>query len=185
LVVCPARQRAALLGCLAGVLGFPLALASQASAGPWSDPLLERLQAAGVSVVWRADCGGPRLWAAYNMGANELCLGAELGRRPQERATVLRHEVIHVVQDCLDGLETPTSLTLAEALRASGRFSSSQLNGFFLQYLRRQDNWRHVVATTAPLPLDSRQREMEAYALQVDPALVSRLLALHCPPKAV
>jgi hypothetical protein len=33
-----------------------------------------------------------------------------------------------------------------------------------------------VVATTASLPQDSRQREIEAYALQADPALVQHLL---------
>jgi hypothetical protein len=36
------------------------------------------------------------------------------------------------------------------------------------------------VATTTPLPQDSRQREVEAYALQADPALVQHLLRESC-----
>ena len=43
-------------------------------------------------------------------------------------------------------------------------------------------NLQHVVATTAPLPQDSRQREIEAYALQGDPALVQSLLSTRCQP---
>ena len=30
---------------------------------------------------------------------------------------MIQHELVHVVQDCLDGLGTLTSLTLAEGLR--------------------------------------------------------------------
>jgi hypothetical protein len=103
----------------------------------------------------------------------------DLGR-PQERSKVLHHELVHVVQDCLDGLESPTSMPLSEGLRRAGRLSERQLNGFFLQHLRNQGNLDHVVATTAVLPQDGRQREMEAYALQADPALVQHLLLQSC-----
>jgi hypothetical protein len=89
-----------------------------------------------------------------------------------------------VVQDCLDGLETPTSSTLAEGFRRNGSLSRDQINGFFLRYLQRQNNLQQVVASTALLPQDSRQREIEAYALQSDPALVQRLLLLSCRPAA-
>jgi NDP-sugar pyrophosphorylase family protein len=53
-----------------------------------------------------------------------------------------------------------------------------------LDYLRDQGNLKHVVATTAPLPQDSRQREIEAYALQADPALVQHLLRESCRRKS-
>ena len=149
---------------------------------PSVDGALDQLRRLGVAVVEEPQCGGPGQLATYNMGLNQLCLGAELERQPQRRERVLRHELVHVVQDCLDGLETPTSLTLAQGLRATGAFSDQQLAGFFLQYLRAQGNLQHVVATTAPLPQDSRQREIEAYALQGDPALVQRLLMTRCQP---
>ena len=147
-----------------------------------ADSGIDQLRRLGVAVVVEPQCGGPGQLATYNMGLNQLCLSAELERQPGLRERVLRHELVHVVQDCLDGLETPTSLTLAQGLRATGAFSDQQLAGFFLQYLRAQGNLEHVVATTAPLPQDSRQREIEAYALQGDPALVEHLLATRCKP---
>jgi hypothetical protein len=150
--------------------------ASSADAG------LDQLRRLGVAVVVGAQCGGPGQLATYNMGLNRLCLSRELEHQPGLRERVLRHELVHVIQDCLDGLETPTSLTLAQGLRATGAFTDQQLAGFFLQYLRAQGNLQHVVAATAPLPQDSRQREIEAYALQGDPGLVQRLLVTRCQP---
>ena len=142
--------------------------------------LLEGLWALGVEVQLGGECGAPGQLATYNMGANRLCLGDALMARPKERSKVLHHELVHVVQDCLDGLESSTSMPLSEGLRRSGTLSERQLNGFFLQHLHNQGNLDHVVATTAVLPQDGRQREIEAYALQADPALVQHLLRQSC-----
>ncbi|MEN9861076.1 MAG: hypothetical protein RLZZ515_1558 [Cyanobacteriota bacterium] len=177
----PRRCRRAVLGllvALTGVLGGGLR-AEQQSLQAESE-LLESLRALGVGVQLGGVCGAPGQLATYNMGANLLCLGDALLARPNERSKVLHHEVVHVVQDCLDGLESPTSMPLAEGLRRAGSLSERQLNGFFLQHLRNQGNLDHVVATTAVLPQDSRQREIEAYALQADPALVQHLLKQSC-----
>ncbi|MFM8935700.1 MAG: hypothetical protein ACKOE9_01770 [Vulcanococcus sp.] len=169
-------------------LGAGLALAlsvpvvGMASAREPVSPWLAQLRRLGVQVLEQPSCGGPGQLATYNMGLNQLCLSWELQGQPQLRERVLRHELVHVVQDCLDGLATPTSLTLAAGLRTTGSFSDQQLAGFFLQELRAQGNLQHVVATTALLPQDSRQREIEAYALQGDPGLVERLLATRCQP---
>lgn len=142
--------------------------------------LLQSLRLLGVAVQLGGTCGAPGQLATYNMGANLLCLGDALQERPSERSKVLHHELVHVVQDCLDGLSTSTSVSLSEGLRRAGNLTERQLNGFFLQHLRNQGNLRHVVATTAPLPQDSRQREIEAYALQADPVLVQHLLRQSC-----
>ena len=150
---------AALLGSVGRAAQLPLQDEAQ---------LLERLRSLGVAVQLGGVCGGPGQLATYNMGANILCLGDALVAEPRERSKVLHHEIVHVVQDCLDGL------------RGAGALSERQLNGFFLQHLRDQGNLRHVVATTTPLPQDSRQREIEAYALQADPALVQHLLRETC-----
>ncbi len=148
------------------------------------DRALDKLQALSVAVLERPHCGGPRQLATYNMGLNQLCLSSELRRQPRLRELVLSHELVHVVQDCLDGLDNSTSLSLAQGLRNTGAFTDQQVAGFFLQYLRSQGNLQHVLATTSVLPQDSRQRELEAYALQYDPALVQRLLATHCTVKS-
>lgn len=141
---------------------------------------MQQLQQLGVTVERRPSCGGPRELATYNRGANVLCLSAALERQPALFSRVLNHEAVHVIQDCLDGLETPSSASLQQGLRSSGAFADRQLQGFFLQYLRAQGNLGHVVATTAALPQESRQLEIEAYALQADPDLVQRLLRSSC-----
>lgn len=51
-----------------------------------------------------------------------------LDRDPQKRARVIQHELVYVVQDCLDGLSTPTSLALAEGLRSSVQLIAEQAN---------------------------------------------------------
>ena len=159
---------------------LPSPVAAQAAAPREEADLLERVREVGVTVDLMPNCGGPGQLATYNMGANRLCLSQGLLARPAERDRVIHHELVHVVQDCLDGLESPTSSTLAEGFRRSGSLSDAQINRFFLTYLRQQNNLQHVVATTALLPLDSRQREIEAYALQGDPALVEHLLQASC-----
>ena len=174
---CRARRSLALL--LLPLFSSLAPLAVHAAPDPLA-PALEQLRRLGVEVAEEEACGGPGQLATYNMGLNRLCLSTALRSQPQLRARVLHHELVHVVQDCLDGLKTPTSLTLHQGLRSSGAFSDRQLDGFFLQYLRAQGNLRHVVATTAALPQDSRQREVEAYALQGDPPLVLRLLQTRC-----
>lgn len=170
--------------CLVWLLGGAAVLGSVGRAAPLplqdEAQLLQQLRSLGVAVQLGGVCGGPGQLATYNMGANRLCLGDALVAEPQERSKVLHHEIVHVVQDCLDGLESPTSRSLLDGLRRAGTLSERQLNGFFLQHLRDQGNLRHVVATTAPLPQDSRQREVEAYALQADPALVQHLLRESC-----
>ena len=172
--------------CLVWLLGGAAVLGSAGRAAPLplqdEAQLLQQLRSLGVAVQLGGVCGGPGQLATYNMGANRLCLGDALEAEPQERSKVLHHEIVHVVQDCLDGLGTPTSLTLAEGLRSSGQLSGEQVNGFFLQHLRKQGNLNHVVASTAQLPLESRQREFEAYALQADPAMVAHLLKATCKP---
>ncbi|MFM8966730.1 MAG: hypothetical protein ACKOGI_01965 [Vulcanococcus sp.] len=168
----------ALAACL-----MPAALRAAPAAEPLPEAeLLEHLRGLGVRVDIRAQCGAQGQLAIYNMGANWLCLNQGLSVRPAERSRVLHHELVHVVQDCLDGLDTPTSSTLAEGFRRDGSLSGDQINGFFLRHLQRQNNLEHVVASTALLPQESRQREIEAYALQSDPALVQRLLLLSCRP---
>ena len=64
-----------------------------------TDHLIDRLQQLGP--------GTER--AAYNMGGNRLCLAEGLRDEPGLQLDVLTHEAIHVVQDCLAGLETPSS----------------------------------------------------------------------------
>lgn len=125
--------------CWRVVLGLAVAWAGVQAGGASAEPqalqaeadLLEGLRDLGITVQLGGVCGAPGQLATYNMGANLLCLGDALMARPQERNKVLHHELVHVVQDCLDGLESPTSVSLKQGLRRVGTLSERQLNGFF------------------------------------------------------
>ena len=98
---------------------------------------------------------------------------------PGLQLDVLTHEAIHVVQDCLDGLDTPTSSTISLMLQAQGGFSSAQVDKFFAHHLdpSTADHVLHVTRSLGPL---QRRREVEAYALQGQAGMVESLLVRHC-----
>ena len=144
-----------------------------------ADRLIDRLQQLGV-VIDRLDRCGPGLErAAYNMGVNRLCLSQGLRDEPGLQLDVLTHEAIHVVQDCLDGLDTPSSSTISLMLEAQGGFSPAQVDKFFAHHLD-PSTADHVVQVTKSLGPSQRRREVEAYALQGHAGMVESLLARHC-----
>ena len=144
-----------------------------------ADHLIDRLQQLGV-VIDRLDRCGPGLErAAYNMGVNRLCLSQGLRDEPGLQLDVLTHEAIHVVQDCLDGLDTPSSSTISLMLEAQGGFSPAQVDKFFAHHLD-PSTADHVLQVTQSLGPLQRRREVEAYALQGHAGMVESLLARHC-----
>ena len=113
------------------------------------------------------------------MGVNRLCLSKGLRDQPRLQLDVLSHEAIHVVQDCLDGLETPSSSTISLMLQSQGGFSPEQVEKFFVHHLDTSTT-AHVLVVTQSLGPLQRQREVEAYALQSQTGMVESLLARHC-----
>ena len=153
--------------------------AEAVSVAAQTDRLMERLQLLGV-VIDRLDrCGPGRERAAYNMGVNRLCLSQGLRDEPGLQLDVLTHEAIHVVQDCLAGLQTPSSSTISLMLEAQGGFSPAQVDRFFAHHLD-PSTADHVLQVTQSLGPLQRQREVEAYALQGQTGMVESLLARHC-----
>ncbi|MCB4407495.1 hypothetical protein [Synechococcus sp. MU1642] len=61
-----------------------------------------------------------------------LCLSQGLRDKPGLQLDVLTHEAIHVVQDCLDGLEEPSSSTISLMLQVQGGFSTEHVDRFWL-----------------------------------------------------
>ena len=112
------------------------------------------------------------------MGVNRLCLSQGLRDQPGLQLDVLTHEAIHIVQDCLDGLETPSYSTISLMMQAQGGFSHAQVDRFLAHHLDRSTA-SHVTATQSFGPLQ-RQREVEAYALQSQTGMVESLLARDC-----
>ena len=113
------------------------------------------------------------------MGVNRLCLLHGLRDQPVLQLDVLTHEAIHVVQDCLDGLDAPSSSTISLMLQAQGGFSTAQIDRFLTHHLDRSTA-DHVQTVTQSLGPLQRQREVEAYALQGQTGMVESLLARHC-----
>ncbi|QNI96525.1 hypothetical protein SynRS9902_00623 [Synechococcus sp. RS9902] len=144
-----------------------------------TDRLIDRLEQLGVVIDRLERCGPGAERAAYNMGVNRLCLSQGLRDQPGLQLDVLTHEAIHVVQDCLDGLETPSSSTISLMLQAQGGFSPAQVDRFLTHHLDRSTA-AHVLMVTQSLGPLQRQREVEAYALQGQTGMVESLLARHC-----
>ena len=144
-----------------------------------TDRLIDRLELLGVVIDRLERCGPGAERAAYNMGVNRLCLSQGLRDQPRLQLDVLTHEAIHVVQDCLDGLDTPSSSTISMMLQAQGGFSPAQVDRFLGHHLDRSTA-AHVLAVTQSLGPLQRQREVEAYALQSQTGMVESLLARHC-----
>ena len=113
------------------------------------------------------------------MGVNRLCLSQGLSDEPGLQLDVLTHEAIHVVQDCLDGLETPSSSTISLMLQAQGGFSPEQVDRFLAHHLDRSTA-EHVLRVTQVLGPLQHQREVEAYALQSQTGMVESLQARYC-----
>ena len=133
----------------------------------------------GVVVDQLDHCGPGDEPAAYNIGVNRLCLSQGLSDEPVLQLDVLTHEAIHVVQDCLDVLETPSSSTISLMLQAQGGFSPEQVDRFLAHHLDRSTA-EHVLRVTQVLGPLQRQREVEAYALQSQAGMVESLQARHC-----
>ena len=153
--------------------------AGAASLSVRTDRLIDRLQQLGV-VIDRLDrCGPGAERAAYNMGVNRLCLSQGLRAEPGLQLDVLTHEAIHVVQDCLAGLETPSSSTISLMLQSQGGFSRAQVDKFFAHHLD-PSTADHVLNVTQSLGPLQRRREVEAYALQSHTGMVESLLARYC-----
>ena len=153
--------------------------ASTASLSRRTDRLIERLESLGVAIDRLDRCGPGLESAAYNMGVNRLCLSEGLRDEPALQLDVLLHEAIHVVQDCLDGLDTPSSSTISLMLEAHGGFSSAQVDKFLAHHLD-PSTADHVLQVTQSLGPLQRHREVEAYALQGQTGMVESLLARYC-----
>lgn len=152
---------------------------SAASISVRTDRLMDQLQRLGVAIDRLDRCGPGVERAAYNMGVNRMCLSQGLRDEPQLQLDVLTHEAIHVVQDCLDGLETPSSSTISLMLESEGGFSRAQVNRFLAHHLDHETA-DHVARVSGSLGPMQRRREIEAYALQQHTGMVQSLLAKHC-----
>ena len=123
-----------------------------------TDRLIDRLQQLGVVIDRLERCGPGAERAAYNMGVNRLCLSQGLRDEPGLQLDVLTHEAIHVVQDCLAGLDTPSSSTISLMLQSQGGFSPCSGRSNFLPTISTRQQ-RSTMCCTVTQSLGPLQRQ--------------------------
>ena len=68
--------------------------------------------------------------SCLQLGRECLCLSQGLREEPGLQLDILTHEAIHLVQDCLDGLETPSSSPISLMLQSQGGISPARSISF-------------------------------------------------------
>lgn len=156
---------------------FAPPLPDQERPTPKIPSLLAAIESLGIQVDRLERCGRGNQLAAYHRGAQRLCVAQSLDANPALLNKVVTHEAVHITQDCLTGLHTATSASLAAHLKKHGGFSDASISKFFQTNL---SNTRQVDLATASLTPEESQMEREAYALQNQGPLVAALLTSRC-----
>lgn len=156
---------------------FAPPITDQAPPSPSRPSLLAAIEDLGIKVDRLERCGAANQLAVYHRGAQRLCIAKALDSNPKLLEKVVTHEAVHITQDCLTGLHTPTSASLANHLKQHGGFSDATISKFFQKNI---NNTRQVDVATASLSPEESQMELEAYALQNQGPLVAALLNSRC-----
>ena len=131
-----------------------------------------QLKSMGITITMRDSCGTGWL-ASYNAATNDICLNSGLFVQSNPQGyKALVHEAAHVVQDCVDGLHNHTSVWLG-SLHPPAKAKK------YAQVLARNVTADEVNAV-AHLSDGVFLMEIEAYAMERDPASVLKLLRA-CP----
>jgi len=162
---------------LKGFHRFAKALPENRNTANNQSTLLALIKERGIHVDRLQRCGPGRQLAAYNFAAQRLCLVKSLDNNPALFNKVLAHEAVHIAQDCLGGLMTTYSASIADHLKRRGGFSETAIKKFFN---RHPINQKHFEQATASLSPAQKQLEYEAYILQNEKPLVISLLKKQC-----
>lgn len=133
--------------------------------------MLDLIRQTGVTVSRRPTCGANGQAAAhYEPGNNAICIAESQYRSTGNWDQALTHEAMHMVQDCMAGLNNSSLMTLAQNV-------SYERN--IVSYIR--DRGRHWVSLIKRYyrPADYAL-ELEAYALQDRPDDVAGLIKQKC-----
>ena len=133
--------------------------------------MLSLIQQAGVTVSRRPNCGSNGQAAAhYEPGNNAICISESQYRDTNDWDQALTHEAMHMVQDCMAGLNNTSMMTLAHNVSYERKV---------VAYIRKRgSNWVSFIKRHYR-PADYAI-ELEAYALQDRPDDVARLIKEKC-----
>ena len=133
--------------------------------------MLSLIRQAGVTVSRRPTCGSNGQAAAhYESGRNAICIAESQYRNTSHWDQALTHEAMHMVQDCMAGLNNSSLMTLAHNV--------SYKRDVVAYIRKRGSNWVSYIKRHYR-PVDYAI-ELEAYALQDRPADVAVLIKQKC-----
>ena len=123
------------------------------------------LESHGIDVITRARCGDSRHnVASYYMAGNYVCLNVIGGMN----RIAITHEAVHAAQDCLAGLNNKRLKPINQASGVPLRRFVEKLPTSTINHIRRH------------YPRHLWEIEIEAYALENDPAAVTDILNISC-----
>lgn len=133
--------------------------------------MLSLIRRAGVTVSRRPTCGSNGEAAAhYEPGNNAICISESQYRDTSHWDQALTHEAMHMVQDCMAGLNNSSMMTLAHNVSYKREV---------VAYIRnRGGQWVSLIKRHYR-PADYAL-ELEAYALQDRPNDVAHLIKEKC-----
>jgi len=138
--------------------------------------LTEKLNSVGVTVMVQQLCGpSSNILATYNSYTNVLCV-TQTANNSDILAQVVRHEVTHVIQDCVAGMANGKMGSVTRYLAAGDRDLERKLDESLWDTLEATGKLDHVMALTNDLEADGAFVEFEAYGLEDNQAAVYGLL---------
>jgi len=160
---------------------LPLSLAVEAFAVSRQD-LINQLSEIGIEISTEKRCGAQQQnnYATYHYNLNKICLSEESGKNNSLSKQSLTHESMHVVQDCVAGIDNEYYMPLTAYYRKikidPGKIAKWRMA--VLSELKRRGTIEHVRNVT----VDSLHAdiEAEAYAFENHPDDVFALLKAFC-----
>ena len=168
------KKLAAITATLVCCLGNP-AGATPRGYSTWQE-LEAKLNSIDVTVVTQQSCAPQAgVMATYNPFTNVMCISDRAINSDTLLSTV-NHEIIHVVQDCIEGMSNGDMGSVTRYLSDGDKQEEAELDRALFDTLRAEGNWEHVQSLTNNLQAPGAWIETEAYALQNNQEAVNGLL---------
>ena len=141
----------------------------------WQE-LEAKLQSIDVTVISQRECAPVQgVLATYNSFTNVMCI-TERAINSEQLLETVNHEIIHVVQDCIQGMSNGQMGSVTRYLADGDAEEEQQLDEALFDTLRSTGLYEHVAVLTDNYRSPQAWIETEAYALQYNQEAVNGLL---------
>ena len=138
--------------------------------------LESKLNSVGVIVVKQQACAPEvAILATYNPYTNILCI-SQAAAESDRLLSIVTHEVVHVVQDCIAGMANGKMGSVTRYLSNGDKAEERELDEALFRTLEAENNLDHVSKLTNQFQATGSFIEVEAYALQNNQPAVHQLL---------